>query len=79
MIGSMAFLSEKCLSLHQGSEAIWNVLFGVFEKGYRTAELPAPDCDKSKMLTTRKFGDLVAEMIELSRQTAEKPALAGIA
>ena len=63
MIGSVAFLFEKCLNLHQGSEAIWNALFGVFEKGCRTAELAAPDCDESKMLTTRKFGDLVAEII----------------
>jgi hypothetical protein len=63
MIGSVAFLFEKCLNLHQEAEAIWKALFAVFEKGCRTAELAAPDCDKSKMLTTQKFGDLVVEMI----------------
>jgi isocitrate/isopropylmalate dehydrogenase len=65
MIGSVAFLFEKCLNLHQESEDIWNALFGVFEKGYRTVELAPPDCDKAQILTTQKFGDLVVEMIQL--------------
>jgi 3-isopropylmalate dehydrogenase len=65
MIGSVAFLFEKCMNLHQESEDIWNALFGVFEKGYRTAELASPDCDKSKILSTREFGDLVVDMILL--------------
>ena len=51
------------MNLHEESENIWNALFAVFEKGYRTAELAAPDCDKSKILSTREFGDLVVEMI----------------
>ena len=63
MIGSVAFLFEKCLNLHQESEDIWSALFAVFEKGYRTVELASPDCDKKKLLTTREFGDLVVEML----------------
>ncbi len=63
MIGSVAFLFEKCLGLHQESEDIWNALFGVFEKGYRTAELAAPDTPASSILTTQRFGDLVVEML----------------
>jgi 3-isopropylmalate dehydrogenase len=63
MIGSIAFLFEKCLGLHQESEDIWNALFGVFEKGYRTAELASPDTEPSNILTTQQFGDLVVEML----------------
>jgi 3-isopropylmalate dehydrogenase len=63
MIGSIAFLYEKCLDLHQESEDIWNALFKVFEKGYRTIELAPPDYDKKKVLTTQEFGDLVVEML----------------
>jgi 3-isopropylmalate dehydrogenase len=63
MIGSVAFLFEKCLNLHQESEDIWNALFSVFEKGYRTIELAEPGYDKTKILTTREFGDFVTEMI----------------
>jgi len=51
MIGSVAFLFEKCLGLHQESEDIWNALFGVFEKGYRTVELASTDSVRSKILT----------------------------
>jgi 3-isopropylmalate dehydrogenase len=63
MIGSVAFLYEKCLDLHQEAEEIWNALFRVFEKGYRTAELAAPDTDRAKILSTREFGDLVVHML----------------
>ena len=63
MIGSVAFLFEKCMNLHQESEDIWNALFAVFEKGYRTVELAPAGYDSSKILTTREFGDLVVEMI----------------
>ena len=63
MIGSIAFLFEKCLNLHQESEDIWNALFQVFEKGYRTIELATPGYDKSKILSTIEFGDCVVDMI----------------
>jgi 3-isopropylmalate dehydrogenase len=63
MIGSVAFLFEKCLDLHRESEDIWNALFAVFERGYRTVELAAPGYDRTKILSTRKFGDLVVEML----------------
>jgi 3-isopropylmalate dehydrogenase len=63
MIGSVAFLFEKCMGLHQEAEKIWNALFAVFEKGYRTVELASPGYDKTKVLTTCEFGDLVVDMI----------------
>jgi 3-isopropylmalate dehydrogenase len=63
MIGSVAFLFEKCLDLHRESEDIWNALFAVFEKGYRTPELAPADYKKSKILSTQAFGDLVADNI----------------
>ncbi len=64
MIGSVAFLFEKCLNLPRESEDIWNALFSVFRDGYRTVELAAPGCDGGKILSTSAFGDLVAEMIQ---------------
>jgi 3-isopropylmalate dehydrogenase len=63
MIGSVAFLFEKCLDLHRESEDIWNALFAVFESGYRTVELAPPDYDRAKILTTKEFGDRVVEML----------------
>jgi len=63
MIGSVAFLFEKCLDLPQESEDIWNALFSVFEKGYRTVELATPGYDRKKILTTTEFGDLIVDMI----------------
>ena len=63
MIGSVAFLFEKCLDLNQESEDIWNALFSVFQKGYRTVELAPPGYDSRKVLNTKDFGDLVADHI----------------
>ena len=63
MIGSVAFLFEKCMDLEQESNTIWNALFAVFEKGYRTVELAPQGYDKAKILTTQEFGDLVVDMI----------------
>jgi len=63
MIGSVAFLYEKCFGLHAESEAIWNALFDVFEEGYRTAELAPPGYDAARVLTTSQFGDRVAERV----------------
>jgi 3-isopropylmalate dehydrogenase len=63
MIGSVAFLFEKCMGLHEESEIIWNALFAVFEKGYRTPELAPSGYDRKKILTTQEFGDLVVDML----------------
>jgi 3-isopropylmalate dehydrogenase len=63
MIGSVAFLFEKCLDLPRESEDIWNALFAVFERGYRTVELAPPDYDRARILTTKEFGDCVVEML----------------
>lgn len=63
MIGSVAFLYEKCFGLERESEAIWNALFKVFEEGYRTVELAPPGYDPARVLTTSQFGDRVAEKI----------------
>jgi 3-isopropylmalate dehydrogenase len=63
MIGSVAFLFEKCMGLHEESELIWNALFAVFEKGYRTLELAPSGYDRKKILTTQEFGDLVVAML----------------
>jgi len=63
MIGSVAFLFEKCLHLPQESDEIWNALFSVFARGYTTTELSGPHTDKSTILSTSDFGDLVVDII----------------
>lgn len=63
MIGSIAFLFDKCMGLREESEKVWNSLFAVFEKGYRTPELAPSGYDRKKVLTTQEFGDLVVDML----------------
>lgn len=64
MIGSIAFLFEKCLSLPRESEEIWQALFTVLERGYATVELASARTDSSRILSTSDFGDMVVSIIE---------------
>jgi len=64
MIGSVAFLLDKCLGLWQESDDIWHALFTVLERGYTTIELGAGRTDESKVLSTKAFGDMVVSIIE---------------
>lgn len=63
MIGSIAFLYEKCLNLQQESDDIWTALFRVFERGYTTVELSHHEHDRSRILSTSDFGDMVIDII----------------
>ncbi|HHO75066.1 MAG TPA: 3-isopropylmalate dehydrogenase [Deltaproteobacteria bacterium] len=63
MIGSLAFLFEKCLHLQQESDEIWNALFSVFSRGFTTAELASTGSDPDNILSTSDFGDLVVDII----------------
>ncbi len=63
MIGSIAFLYEKCLNLQQESDDIWTALFSVFERGYTTVELSHQEHDRSRILSTSDFGDMVVDII----------------
>ena len=63
MIGSIAFLFEKCLHSKQESDEIWNALFSVFTRGYTTKELASANFDSKKILSTSDFGDLVVDII----------------
>lgn len=64
MIGSIAFLYDKCLNLKAESETIWQALFEVFERGYTTIELAHSSIEPKKILSTSDFGDMVVEIIE---------------
>ena len=64
MIGSVAFLLEKCLGLQEESDVIWQALFTVLEKGYTTVELASGRVDEGKILSTSDFGDFVVSLIE---------------
>jgi len=64
MIGSIAFLYDKCLNLKPESEIIWQALFEVFERGYTTIELAHSSIEPKKILSTSDFGDMVVEIIE---------------
>ncbi|HDT15215.1 MAG TPA: 3-isopropylmalate dehydrogenase, partial [Firmicutes bacterium] len=63
MIGSIAFLFEKCFGLEKEGEEIWNTLFKVFERGYCTVELAGRNTPKDKILSTSDFGDMVCSII----------------
>ena len=63
MIGSVAFLLDKCLGLRQEAEAVWQAMFQVLETGYVTAELASADTPADKILATDRFGDMVADRL----------------
>jgi 3-isopropylmalate dehydrogenase len=63
MIGSIAFLFDKCFGLQNEANDIWNALFTVFGQGFRTVELVENTTPKDKVLSTSAFGDLVVTMI----------------
>ncbi len=63
MIGSVAFLFEKCLGLPQESDAIWQALFTVFHRGFTTVELAGSHFKKENILSTSSFGDMVVDII----------------
>ena len=64
MIGSVAFLLEKCLGLQEESDAIWQAMFTVLERGYTTIELSGSNADKERILSTSAFGDMVVEILK---------------
>ena len=63
MIGSIAFLYDKCLNLKSESETIWQALFEVFERGYTTVELAHSSIEPKKILSTSDFGDMVVDIV----------------
>ena len=64
MIGSIAFLYDKCLNLQVEADIIWQALFEVFHQGYTTIELAHSSIEPKKILSTSAFGDMVAEIIQ---------------
>ena len=66
MIGSIAFLLDKCLGLKEESDAIWNAMFGILEKGYATSELAGETTDPKNVLSTSDFGDMVVDILSNS-------------
>jgi 3-isopropylmalate dehydrogenase len=63
MIGSLALMFDRCLSLQDEASEVWNALFQVFEQGYTTADLTEGPGDTKKVLSTSEFGDMVTEII----------------
>lgn len=63
MIGSVAFMLDKCFDLQSEAQDIWDGLFDVFGQGFRTSELAAKDTPKDKVLATDAFGDKVKDYI----------------
>lgn len=64
MIGSIAFLLEKCLGLKQESDDIWRALFTIFERGYTTVELARAGHAAETILSTSAFGDMAVKILE---------------
>ena len=63
MIGSVAFMLDKCFSLKKEAALIWTGLLAVLEGGYRTPDLAAPDTPVDRRLSTEAFGDRVTAHI----------------
>lgn len=63
MIGSVAFLLDKCFGLTREADAVWNALITIFERGYLTAELATAGSDSEKVLSTTDFGDMVVDIL----------------
>jgi 3-isopropylmalate dehydrogenase len=63
MIGSVAFLLDKCFGLTQEAHAVWNALITIFERGYLTAELATAASNSEKVLSTTAFGDMVVDIL----------------
>lgn len=64
MIGSVAFLLDKCFGLTKEADTVWQALFSVFAEGYLTSELSAFAGPGKRILTTSAFGDITAEKVE---------------
>ncbi len=64
MIGSVALMLEKCFQLEAEAECIWQALFTVFGRGFRTADLKCNETPQEKLLTTDAFGDMVVDCIK---------------
>ena len=63
MIGSVAFLLDKCFGMTDESDEIWNAMFRLFEEGYSTPELAGRNPDGNTVLTTTEFGDRIVAYI----------------
>ncbi len=63
MIGSVAFLLDKCLGLPRESEEIWQAMFSVLEDGFVTIELATGQTPPDRILSTSAFGDMVVERL----------------
>lgn len=63
MIGSVALMLDKCFALKEEANLVWEGLFDVFSKGYRTSELAGKKTPKEKLLSTTVFGDMVREYV----------------
>ena len=60
MIGSVAMLLEMSLGLKDEAAHVWKAMQSVFDRGYATPDLAGSGPD-SRTISTRSFGDLVAE------------------
>jgi len=63
MIGSIALMFDRCLGLTDEADEIWNALFAVFERGYVTADLAQDVHERTEIITTEAFGDMVVQHI----------------
>jgi 3-isopropylmalate dehydrogenase len=63
MIGSAAFMLEKCFGLQEEAAEIWQALSAVLAAGWRTADLADSQTDKARVLSTSAFGDKVTGYI----------------
>jgi 3-isopropylmalate dehydrogenase len=63
MIGSVAFMLEKCFGLREEADEIWQALSALFGAGFRTVDLAPKNIDRKMILSTTDFGEKIVELI----------------
>ncbi len=69
MIGSIALMLDRCLSLQAEAKAVWESLFMLFDQGYTTADLSEGPKETKKILSTSEFGDIVVDNLARTRSS----------
>ena len=70
MIGSVAMLLDMSFGLKAEAALVWQAMQSVFDQGFTTPDLARPGAE-SRTISTRSFGDLVAEHYAAAPPTAD--------
>ena len=63
MVGSVAFMLDKFFNLEEESTVIWDALKRSLKDGYRSIDIATKNTDKSKILSTTDYGNVIKKYI----------------